>query len=60
MGKSPEALVLNQERTNTSDWITRSRTSNYILLCDKTRVPMFCFDSITTVPLQCAAPYFIV
>ena len=60
MGTISGAYELNQERTGTSDWITRSRTSNYILLCDKTRVPMFCFDSITTVPLQCAAPYFIV
>ena len=31
--------------------ITRTRTSTYILFCDKSRVPMFNFDSKTTISI---------
>jgi len=41
--------------SNTSGLITRTRTSTYILLCDKTRVPMFYFDSKTAIKTDCTS-----
>jgi len=46
MGKSSGVYELNHEC---------ARTNTCILLCDKTRVYLFYFDSYTTRPLLCAA-----
>jgi len=42
---------LNQEGTSTSDLITLTRTSTYILFSNKSRVQMFYFDSNTARPI---------
>ena len=45
------AYELNQEGTSTSDLITLTRTSTYILFSNKSRVQMFYFDSNTARPI---------
>jgi len=47
--------------TSSGALIPRIRASTYILLCDKIRVPMLCFDSNTVrpiIPLLCTALVF--
>jgi len=39
------AYEVKHECASTNALITRTRTSTDILFCDKTRVPMFYFDS---------------
>ena len=48
MGTHSSAYEFNHECASTSDLITHTQTSNYILLYDKTRVQMFYYDSYTT------------
>ena len=48
MGTRSSAYEFNHECASTSDLITHTRTSNYILLYAKTRVQMFYYDSYTT------------
>ena len=48
MGTRSSAYEFNHECASTSDLITHTRTSNYILLYDKTRVQMFYYHSYTT------------
>ena len=60
---APELVFIFYLRNKTSQdkiqgtraLITRTQTSTYILFCDKTRVPMFYFDSNTTRPIDCTS-----
>ena len=55
------AYELNQNGASSSDSITRTRMSTYILFCDKTQVQMFYFDSKTArliVLIKCGALVF--
>ena len=45
-------MNLNYEGASTSDLITRTRTSTYILFCNKTLVQMFYFDSKIARPIM--------
>ena len=45
------AYELKHECPSTSALITHTRTSMDILFCDKTRVPMFYFDSKTAMSI---------
>jgi len=45
------AYKLKHECASTSDLITRTQKSMDIWICDKTRIPMFYFDSKTTRPI---------
>ena len=51
IGTCSGAYELTHECASTSALITRTRTSTDSLFCDKTRVPMFYFDSKTAIPI---------
>ena len=51
IGTSSGAYELKHKCASTRILITRTRTSTDILFCDKTRVPMFYFDSNTARPI---------